>query len=167
MNAIPPPRRPLPTRSTDLAFGGQLTLWALRLWLSANSGCPALHRTLRTGFTQVRLPAAHVALDHFLSIVVYCNCCAFAVSSRSSRELTSDEQLFLSFVADQQEGVMVAAYQKPMNWISPGELRLAMAVSMEYATLLANNNLKALHAVCGNNIQTPAEIFWKDSGPFH
>lgn len=144
-NAVPLLRRPTSVNSIDLAFGGQLTLWALRLWLGGDREYQALHHTLCTGFSLVCLPRAYIALDQFLSIVVYGHGCALATGHPSSRDLTPDEQLFLGFVADQQEGAIVAAYQTLLTWINSGDRRAAMAMAMDYAMLLASRNLKALH----------------------
>lgn len=166
MNAIPPVRPGSPATAADLAFGGQLSLWALRLWLTADRGCPALHHTLRTGFALVRLPAAYTALDQLLSILVCGNCCVFGVSSRNSRALTGDEQQFLGFLADQQDGAVVTAYQKLADWIRPNECRQAMAISLVYATLLTDNNLKTLRPQ-DRDAGQPKTMSWLGAGKYH
>lgn len=143
MNAIPPLRQRSLTAFADLPFGGQLSLWAVRLWVNAERECPAVHQTIRTGFRLAGLPDAHKVLHALLTILVNGARGVFSAGRCNDPYLTADERLLLICLAHHQDGASVDACQALMTWIGPLESRAAMAASRAYALLLAARNLKA------------------------
>lgn len=145
MSPAAPVRSRPPARVADLPFGGQFSVWALRIWVDAERAHPALHETLRTAFCLIRLPDAYPAFNRFLSIVAHG--CSGGVDTRgpNSRHLSRDERLFLFVLAAQQDGAIVSAYRTLLFWVSPAHARSAMAASISYVDLLSKRKLTTLH----------------------
>lgn len=141
MNVNRPRRVASPARFADLPLGGQLSLWAVRLWASAESGHPALHRTIRTGFALIDLPSAYAALNAFLSMVTHGDRSLFRRCRCNDPLVTADEGRFLACLAEQQQGAVVAAYWRLRTWTGSAAARAAMAASLDYALVLSARNL--------------------------
>lgn len=141
MNAMRTLRPEPATGFASLPLGGQLSLWALRLWMNAEKGHPALHGTIRTAFVLINLPGAHEALHAFLTLVTHGDGSLFRICRCENPNITADEGRFLACLADQQEGAVVAAYWRLRTWTGSAAARAAMTASLDYALLLSGRNL--------------------------
>jgi hypothetical protein len=145
MNAIRPPHQTSPSGFSCLPLGGQISLWAVRLWVNAESASPELHRTVRTGFLLIGLPRAYEALNAFLTLVTHGDRSVFCTCRCNEPSVSSDERRFLACLAALQRGAVVVAFRDLLRWIGSAEIRPAMAASLDYAQLLSTKNLKAMN----------------------
>lgn len=144
MNTIRPLHQDLASSFDRLPLGGQISLWAVRLWVSAESASPELHRTVRTGFLLIGLPHAYEALNAFLTIATHGDRSVFCACRCNDPSISTDERRFLGCLAAQQRGAVIVAFRELSTWIGSTEIRPVMAASLDYALLLSTKNLKAI-----------------------
>lgn len=125
----------------ELTLGGQMTLWAVRIWVQAHAGVPALHNTLRTAFTLMKAPEAHLALDGAMTYIATSARIGIKILCPQCQQIGPDEQTLLQLLAELQTGQAVTAYGRLTNWLHPSAVPSAFAACLDYASLLQERRL--------------------------
>ena len=88
---------------TELSFGEQFTLWAVRCWTEAARDGVCLHPLLKEAFSRVGVASAYLALNHMLCVLAAGAQRPIVIYSRNCVPISPDEILLLGLVGDLQE----------------------------------------------------------------
>ena len=136
---------PIPSDRTELPFGGQVSLWAVRMWTKVHREGDARKEAVRHAFTLIGAPRAYDVLDRLLSIVTHHGRCAPEIRRPHHRSLSADEITLLQALAAAQRGTMITAYGAFSAWIIEALIRHAMSHVAEYSNILHHKGLFLLN----------------------
>lgn len=131
---------------TDLPFGGQFLLWAVRIWASAepdddarDDGAIAL---LRKGFALAGLDRAFCRFDALMAVLSVAAIGPLEIRPRRCRTISADEARLLGLVAAIQRSDPFGALSILEPWTAPTGTRIAMQSATDLANAMSAVNLR-------------------------
>lgn len=96
---------------TNLPFGEQLFLWAIRLWVQEHKTKKAAHHILQHGFKLAGVTNAHRSLDELMTIIAISANRQIQINYPACNEVSIDEHILLDAIAFWMTGEASYKYQ--------------------------------------------------------
>ena len=123
---------------SDLPFGEQFLLWAVRLWVEGHQEGSSVHLTLQNGFKLAGAPDALAALDDLMTVIAVSATDSIDIRCPQCGQISIDEHTLMDVIAGLQQfggaGSALFASRLPAT---------ARRIGMDCAERLARNLAEA------------------------
>jgi len=132
----------IPAELTNLPFGEQLMLWAIRLWVQAYLERSNVEAVLRHGFKLAGAPDAQHAMDDLMCVIATSAKTHVDIGCVKCANLSVDEDLLLGCIAASQQGDgNQEACALLSIWLPPAAIRCALGPLNALAAALKERGL--------------------------
>ena len=132
----------MPSVYSDLPFGEQLVLWALRMWSKAFTQDANISHILREGFRLAGVPDAFGFLDSIMYVFATVGRGVLDIRCPACSEISIDEHRILGAIAVYQYGdPRINSDPYLRYWLRPTALRIIQEPTIKLANALKKGNL--------------------------
>ena len=121
---------------SDLPFGEQFLIWALRHWVRAYMTKCDVQATLHRGFYLAGIVEAYPVMDELLSIIAVSARTRIDVGCPHCAGISDDEQLFIALIAALQRNDAATSRRLLGYWLDASGVRLAQPPATRLAQLM-------------------------------
>ncbi len=132
----------IPAELSDLPFGEQLMLWAIRLWVQAYTKRVNVEPILRHGFKLAGAPTAQHALDDLMCVIATSAKTHVDIGCVKCTMLSDDEHRLLACIAASQQDDRGQETDRMLEcWLPPAAVRCARGPVLALAKVLKERGL--------------------------
>lgn len=132
---------PTTSHLSDLPFGEQFLLWAMRQWVAAAKSKEDPYATLHRGFRLAGIEEGYGALDKLLVVIAASATTSIEVRCPNCAGISIDEEIFIGMIAALQRSDWATSRELLGNWLAPAGIRLAQIPAEQLARSMALGGL--------------------------